>query len=93
MNTPPLIIKVEVERMKLAMIHAFSESTLKIDDYFKSAIENALNPQIIQALIHDEAKKALEQALREETRSYFLYHDGRKAIAERVKKILDEQCS
>jgi len=83
------IIKIEVESMKHAMLHAFSEHLLNTDAAFKAAIEDACKPEKVQAILTEAANKYLKEAIEGETKSYFLYGDGRKAIAEKVKERLD----
>jgi len=83
------IIKIEVEHMKQAMLHAFSEQLLNTDTAFKAAIEDACKSEKVQAILTEAANKYLKEAIESETEGYFRYGDGRKAIAEKIKEHLD----
>ena len=77
--------------MKQAMLHAFSEQTLNLDAQFKIALEDACQPDKIQALLTESANRYIREAVQDETKHYFLYGEGRKYIAEEVKKRLENE--
>lgn len=89
MNTMP-IIKIEVESMKQAMYHAFSQQLLNIDKQFQEAIEKACDPKKIQYIIETAADKYISEAIQQETKWYFLNGPGREIIKERVNEKLSK---
>ena len=52
------IIKIEIEHLKHCMIQAFGEELVKIDETFKSAIEEACKPEKIQAMSRKSSETA-----------------------------------
>ena len=82
------IIKIEVETMKQAMHHAFSEQLLNIDKQFQEAVEKACDPKRIQHIIDSAAGEYISQVLKEETKWFFLNGPGREIIKERVAEKL-----
>ncbi len=90
MNPIP-VIRIEVEAMKQTMFHAFHEQTLKLDEQFKLAIEDACKPEKIQSILTQAANKYIKEAVEDEVKSYFLFGDGRKHIAEQVKAKLEKE--
>lgn len=89
MNNMP-IIKIEVETMKQAMHHAFSEQLLNIDKQFQEAIEKACDPKKIQYIIENAADKYITEVLEQEVKWYFLSGPGRDVIKERVNEKLSK---
>lgn len=85
------MIKIEVETMRESMVHAFSAQMLDLDKNFRIAMDDACQPQKVQAILTEAANSYIRQALEEETKSYFLHGDGRKVIAAKVKEKLDAQ--
>lgn len=90
MNEIPLI-RIEVETMRQSMIHAFSRQMLRLDEMFKEAINDACQPEKVQAILTEAANKYIQEALKLETERYFLYGEGRKYISEKVKEKLDKE--
>ena len=88
MNSP--IIRIEIERMHhgfLAMIH---EESLKIDEQMKVALDAALQPERIQAILNEHAKIAIDSAIKDEISNFFRSGKGREVIRDAVVKKLDE---
>jgi tRNA(Leu) C34 or U34 (ribose-2'-O)-methylase TrmL len=90
MNTPLPLIKIEVESMRQAMVHAFSQQMLQMDEMFKHAINEACRPERVKFIIEEAAMKYTKEAMDVEVKNYLLYGEGRRAIAQRVKERLDE---
>ena len=86
---PPPIIRIEVEAMRAAMVHAFSQQCLEIDQQFQVAIEVACQPDNVQRILSEAAARYIKEAVDSEIKSYFLYGDGRKAIAAEVARMLE----
>lgn len=77
--------------MKQSMIHAFSQQMLNLGELFKAALDDACNPEKVQAILTEAANQYIADALREETKSYFFYGEGRKHISAKVKEKLDSE--
>lgn len=77
--------------MKQSMIHAFGQQMLSLDEMFKAAIDDACQPEKIQAILTEAANKYISEALEIETRNYFLLGEGRKFIIDKVKEKLDKE--
>lgn len=90
MNAIP-IIRVEVETIKQAMLHAFSEQMLNLDQQFKVALDDACQPAKVQAILTEAANRYIKEAVQDETKHYFLYGEGRKHIAAKVKERMDAE--
>jgi len=85
------LIKIEVETMKQSMVHAFSQQMLNLDELFKAALDDACQPEKVQAILTEAANKYTQEALKLETERYFLFGVGRKFIADSVKEKLDKE--
>lgn len=83
MNTMP-IIKIEVETLKQAMHHAFSQQLLNLDEQFQKAVDEACDPIRIQQILNSAASEYISQVMKEETRWFFLNGPGRKVVRDKV---------
>lgn len=83
MNKMP-IIKIEVETMKQAMHHAFSQQLVNLDEQFQKAIDEACDPVRIQQILNSAASEYIRQVMQEETRWFFLNGPGRKIVRDKV---------
>lgn len=90
MNELPLI-RIEVERMKHTMLHAFNQQTLRLDMMFKEALDDTCQPEKVQNILTEAANRFIKEALETETKNYFTYGEGRKFIANKVKEKLNEE--
>ena len=90
MNTMP-IIKIQLESMRLSMVHAFHDMQFKMDEMAQQAINEALDPKRIQEMMTRTAREEIDNVILEETKSFFRYGAGRAVIAEIVKKKLTEE--
>jgi hypothetical protein len=88
---PPLI-RVEIENMRHSMVMAFSDYQLKMDEMFKTAVEEACEPTRIQMVLNEAAKRYLNEAIDKEVKAFFDYGStGRKMVKELVEKKLREE--
>ena len=88
MNQPMPIIRIEIDRMKLAIQTALSEAVAAQDEDIQKAIELALSKENLQNTIEATVLRAVKESLQTEIESYFKYGNGRKAIKELVSKNL-----
>jgi hypothetical protein len=88
-NTMP-IVRIELQSMRLSMVHAFHDMQLKMDEMAKQAIDDALDPKRIQEMMTRTAREEIDRVILEETNAFFRYGPGRKVIAEIVAKKLSE---
>ncbi len=79
--------------MRHAMVHAFSEHLVGMDEAFEEAINKACQPEIVQALLDEAAKTYFRQALDEEVKAYLLYGEGRKLVKKQVQNRMDADFS
>lgn len=77
--------------MKQSMVHAFSQQMLNLDELFRAALDDACQPEKIQAVLTEAANKYVKEALETETKRYFMFGEGRKFIADKVKEKLDKE--
>lgn len=84
------VVRLEVEYMKHAILHAFTAHTLKVDQDVRAAVEHFCRPENIQAIVKKAVDATLKHAIESEIEKFFLYGAGRSAIAEAVKKKLEK---
>lgn len=77
--------------MKQAMLHAFSEQILNLDQQFKAALDDACQPRKIQAILTEAANTYVKQAVQEEVQTYFQHGEGRKHVVAQVKMKLEAE--
>ena len=78
------LIKIEVEHMRHAMVHAFSEQLVNLDLGFQEAVKKACDPERIQALLNETARVALEATIKSEVEAYLRYGEGQKLVKAEV---------
>lgn len=84
------VVRLEVEYMKHAILHAFTEHTLKVDADVKAAVEHFCRPENVKAIVKSAVDSILKGAIEDEIRNFFMYGAGRSAIAEAVKRRLEK---
>lgn len=77
--------------MKQSMLHAFGQQMLGLDEMFKTALDDACQPEKVQNILTEAANKYIKEALEIEAKTYFLFGEGRKSISEKVKEKLDKE--
>ena len=88
-NSTIPIIRLEVEGMKHAVLHAFSDHLLTMDEDIKAAVDKIVTPEYIQRIVENAAAEYMKVAIEEEIRNFYLYGDGRKAVKEACAKLID----
>ena len=84
MNTIP-IIRLEVERMKHAIMSALPEHAAMMDESVRQAIEAYCTPDNIGAVVQSAVQQHLDAAVKEEVRNFFQWSKpGRQAVREAV---------
>jgi hypothetical protein len=79
------VIRLEVEGMRLSMLHAFSQLQIDQHAYVKEALEAYCQEGNLKAVFAEAVEKALDQAIREEVQKFFTYGEGRKAVVEAIQ--------
>ena len=82
------VVRLEVEYMKHAILHAFTEHTLKVDADVKAAVERFCRPENIAAIVEDAVNHALKEAIYSEIENFYRYGAGKAHIVEAVRKRL-----
>lgn len=90
MNSTIPVIRLEVDYMKHAILHAFTAHQLQIDQDVKAALDRFCRPENIQAIVSKAVDSTLEHAIKSEIEKFYLYGAGRSVIAEAVKKRLEK---
>jgi hypothetical protein len=90
MNPSLPILKIEIEHARQCFHMAFQEMQFKLDEQFKTALEEATKPEKIQALLTNTADLVMKQVIDEEVRNFFAYGAGRHIVAEKVKEVLSK---
>ena len=84
------VVRLEVEYMKHAILHAFTEHTMKVDEDVKRAVEYFCRPENIQAIVGKAVNDVLKSAIEDEIRNFFMYGAGKAALADAVKRRLEK---
>lgn len=89
MQTVP-IIRLEVEYMKSAILHAFTQHQIEVDAMVRAAVEKACKPEAIQHVIDTTVRQVIDGAVKQEIQNFFgNYGHGGKAIRAAVTEYLD----
>lgn len=84
------IIRLELEGMKLAILHAFSEYQAGTDQAVKEAMEKYCSPENLARIVDQCVERELRAAIEKEIASFFQYGAGRQFLAAAVKQKLSE---
>ena len=83
MQTMP-IIRLEVERMKIAVATALTNYQAQFDQDLQIAVEQFCQPEHLRSVIKEAVDQSLKQAIESEIQTFFRYGAGRAAIAQAV---------
>ena len=83
------VIRLEVERIKFAMLSALSEASAQIDEDIHKAVEDYMQPENVSAIVHTIATSEIDAALKREVEWFFRYGNGRDAIRSAVNEKLN----
>ena len=86
MNNYMPIVRLEVESMRLSILHAFSNQMLQMDDNLKIAVDNFCTPENIQRIMNGEVERVMREVIQEELVKFYRHGEGRQIIAEKIKK-------
>lgn len=85
------IIRLEVESLKLSVLHAFEEMVGSLDADISAAVEEYCTPENISSIIRRETEIAIDRAVKEEVDNFYRYGRGRQAVREAVRTALEER--
>lgn len=85
------VIRLEIDRMKFAIMRALSTHMAQIDSDITKAVEQYCTSENIKRVIAKQTEEEINRAIKEETERFFRYGAGRHAIAEAVTKALLER--
>lgn len=83
------VLRVELERAKLSFQAMLTDAMVVRDAEVRDAIERALTPEALSAVVQQEVKRAVEQAVREEVERFYRYGKGRQVVRQAVDRQLD----
>lgn len=83
------VVRLEVEYMKHAILHAFTEHTAKVDADVKAAVEKFCQPGNVARIVQDAVDRVLRDAINAEIEHFYRYGAGRDHLKEAVRKRLD----
>jgi hypothetical protein len=90
MDGSPLI-RIEFERMRQSVVMAITERQIAFDEMFQQALDEACNPERVQAELNREVRASLDRALKEEIGNFFKWGgDGRRHVRDAVVEWMDK---
>lgn len=84
------IIRLEVEGVRHAIIHAFAESQFELTDFVAAAVTEFCTPERVTKIVQAKTKEVVDAVIREEIDRFFRYGKGREVIREAVNRMLDK---
>jgi len=85
------VVRLEVDYMKHAILHAFTEYSLKVDADVKAAVERFCTPENVMRIVDEAVRTELRAAIEKEIHDFYAYGSGHQYIAGAVKKMLEER--
>ena len=82
------VVRLEVDYMKHAIIHAFTEYSARIDQDVQAAVERFCEPKNISAIVGRAVEDTLKTAINEEIDRFYRYGAGRDFLRAQVEKKL-----
>lgn len=83
-------IKIEVERMKYSIIHAFSTHNDEIKDAVEKGLDEAIASYDFAGEISRVSNAVIGEVIKDCILNYFRYGDGRKLINDMVVKSIEK---
>lgn len=74
------VLRVELERAKLSFVAMLTDAMVARDQEVKDAIERALTPDALAAVVEREVRRAVDEAVRDEVDRFYRYGAGRAAV-------------
>lgn len=90
MNNLP-ILKIEIQHLKTCVYHAFSEQQIKMDEMFKSVLEEVCAPEQVKSVLAAAVAKEIEEAIKAEVHAFFSYGKGRDEVKKAVVAKIEEE--
>ncbi|GEM_PF-4824912 len=91
MSSHPPIITLEVRQMKHTVSAMLAEHTAMLDAEVQRALDEALTPERISAVVRSTVNACVTEAVSEEIRSFFKQsRKGRVAIREAVQEYMEQ---
>ena len=84
MNAVPLI-RLEVEYMKQAIVHAFGDYQLQMDTQLREAVAKVCHPNNLQQVLDREVRCTLEASIKRELDHFFQFGDGKNVVRDAVR--------
>lgn len=86
------VIRIEIERMRLAICAALNEHAVKVDAMVGEAIESYIATQL-RSDLDRHVKEAISHAISKQTADFFSYGPGRPLIAKMIVDKLSVELS
>lgn len=78
------IIRLEVEGMKKAIMHALTQHTAMMDEDIKTAVDRVCTPEYVSSLVAEVTQKEMTEAIERQIKHFYSYGEGYEAIREAV---------
>lgn len=78
------VLRIELERAKLSFVAMLSDAMVARDQEVKDAIERAMTPEALAAVVQREVNRAVEEAVRDEVEKFYRYGNGRSIVRDAV---------
>lgn len=85
------VVRLEIEYMKHAILHAFTEHSARIDEDVRKAVEHFCRPENVKAIIEKAVNDTLKHAIEAEIDNFYRYGAGQRFLAEAVAKHLQPE--
>ena len=79
-------IRLEVERMRHSVIHAFSAHTEDVKHAVEQELERAVNEFNFEAAVRRECNRVLNDVIAQTIKKFFTFGEGREAVEGAVYK-------
>ena len=86
-------IRLEVEGIRHAIIHAFAESQFDMTDFVAAEVTAFCTPERVAQIVQSKAREVVDAVIREEIDRFFRYGDGRTVIREAVNRLMEKEAT
>ena len=83
-------IRIEVERMKYQIIHAFAQHNDELEKMVETELTKVFANYPFEETIRHEAYGVITQAIERSMKEFFVYGDGYKTIQAIVNQVIQE---
>jgi len=88
MNNSMPILRLELEGMKHAILHAFREMSIATDSMVQEEVEKFCRPENLQHIISSEVSRVVRASIEGEVRDFFSYGAGGKYIKKLTREAI-----